>query len=123
MDQTLHKEATMQVLHACLAVLQMIFTVVPAREVAAATQDLLVSQAPPIASGAELGPKARSTVPALLRSLADDAPSIRIGAAEALAAIGDRAVIPALEGLLEDKDDFVREAARASLEKLGVAQQ
>jgi HEAT repeat protein len=72
---------------------------------------------------AELGPKARSAVPALLRSLADDAPSIRIGAAEALAAIGDRAVIPALEGLLEDKDDFVREAARASLEKLGVAQQ
>jgi HEAT repeat protein len=62
-------------------------------------------------------------VPALLRSLADDAPSIRMGAAEALAAIGDRAVIPALEGLLEDKDDFVRDAARASLEKLGVAQQ
>jgi HEAT repeat protein len=72
---------------------------------------------------AELGPMARSAVPALLRSLADDAPSIRMGAAEALAAIGDRAVIPALEGLLEDKDDFVRDAARASLEKLGVAQQ
>ncbi len=71
---------------------------------------------------AELGPKARAAVPALLRSLAHDKPSIRARAAEALAAVGDRAVIPDLEGLSEDKDDLVRDAARASLEKLGDAQ-
>jgi HEAT repeat protein len=57
-------------------------------------------------------------VPALLRSLAHDEPSIRWQAAEALAAIGDRTAIPVLQGLLEDNDDFVREAARTGLEEL-----
>jgi HEAT repeat protein len=71
----------------------------------------------------ELGSKARAAGPALIRSLANDEPSIRRSAAEALAAIGDRSAIPALESLLKDKDDFVREAARESLEKLGDAQE
>ena len=71
---------------------------------------------------ADLGPKARAAVPVLLRSLAHDEPSIRSSAAEALAAIGDRAVIPDLESLLEDKDNLVRDAARESLEKLAAAQ-
>ncbi len=71
---------------------------------------------------AELGPRARAAVPVLLRSLAHDEPSIRSGAAKALAAVGDRAVIPDLERLLEDKDHLVRDAARASLEKLAAAQ-
>jgi len=71
-----------------------------------------------LAALSELGPKARAAVPALLRALAHDEPSIRSGAAEALAAIGDRAVLPELERFLEDKDLFVRENARASLEKL-----
>jgi HEAT repeat protein len=72
---------------------------------------------------AKLGPKARAAVPALLRSLVHDEPSIRSLAVGALAAIGDRAVIPSLKGLLEDKDDFVREATRESLEKLSDAQE
>ena len=71
---------------------------------------------------ADLGPKARAAVPVLLRSLAHDEPSIRSGAAKALAAVGDRAVIPDLESLLEDKDNLVRDAARESLEKLAAAQ-
>jgi HEAT repeat protein len=71
---------------------------------------------------ADLGPKARAAVPALLRSLAHDEPSIRSGAARALAAVGDRAVIPDLERLLEDKDNLVRDTARASLEQLAAAQ-
>jgi HEAT repeat protein len=72
---------------------------------------------------AESGPKARAAVPALLRSLVNDEPSIRSLAVRALAAIGDRTVIPSLKGLLEDKDDFVREAVRESLEKLNDAQE
>ena len=68
---------------------------------------------------AQLGPKARAAVPALLRSLKHDSASIRVRAAAALGAAGDRAVIPALEVLLQDKEDLVRDAARASLEKLG----
>jgi HEAT repeat protein len=72
---------------------------------------------------AKLGTKARAAVPALLRSAANDEPSIRSLAVGALAAIGDRTVIPSLQGLLEDKDQFVREAARESLEKLSDAEE
>ncbi len=66
----------------------------------------------------ELGPKARIAVPALIRCLAHDDGLIRAGAVKALAAVGGRAETPRLERLLDDKDDLVRDAARASLEKL-----
>jgi HEAT repeat protein len=96
-----------------LALLQVIITVGIARELAAAAIKAL----------AKLGPKARAAVPALLRSAANDEPSIRSLAVGALATIGDRTVIPSLQGLLEDKDQFVREAARESLEKLSDAEE
>lgn len=66
----------------------------------------------------ELGPKARSAVPALIRCLKDEDSSIRAGAAEALASIGDRAVIPDLVGVAEDDDSLVRDAVEKGLEKL-----
>jgi HEAT repeat protein len=66
----------------------------------------------------ELGPRARSAVPALIRCLKHEAPSIRAGAAEALASIGDRAVIPDLAGASEDEDSLVRDAVEKGLGKL-----
>jgi hypothetical protein len=107
------REPTMRGPDVRLALLQVIITVGIARELAAAAIKAL----------AKLGPKARAAVPALLRSAANDEPSIRSLAVGALAAIDDRTVIPSLQGLLEDKDQFVREAARESLEKLSDAEE
>jgi HEAT repeat protein len=103
MDQTLHKEATMRVLHACLAVLQMILTVEPAREVAAVTQDLLVSQAPPVASGA--GEASSKDDLAGFKLLKHKDPELRALGARLLAGLGDNAApaIPELIALLGDE--------------------
>src|SRR5438045_2329190 len=62
-------------------------------------------------------PDERQAIPALVATLGDSEPTVRMAAAFALGKIGSngKTVIPALVQALSDKDDSVREAAARSL--------
>ena len=64
--------------------------------------------------------KARPAEGALRKALTDDAPEVRIAAAEAVALLGaDAAALPVLEGALRHENDLVRLAALNVLDRLG----
>ncbi len=71
----------------------------------------------------QLGPEAKSAVPALTAALRDSSCGVRRRAAEALGAVGAeaRSSVPALTEALRDRIHTVRDAARAALEKIGKA--
>jgi HEAT repeat protein len=67
------------------------------------------------------GPDAKEAVPALIKALADPDLGVRLDAATALGAIGPDAkdAVPALQRIAEkDPTEFIRNAARAALDKI-----
>jgi HEAT repeat protein len=69
---------------------------------------------------AELGPKAKAAVPALISALRDPDPGVRRMAASALGEIGPdaRRAVPALKNALKDENAQVEKDAAAALEKI-----
>ncbi|MGH7139489.1 MAG: HEAT repeat domain-containing protein, partial [Pirellulales bacterium] len=69
---------------------------------------------------ADLGPKAKSAVPALIKALSDDDPQVRGHAAYALGQIGDKraTVVNGLFALAGDREAIVRRAAIRALKAL-----
>jgi HEAT repeat protein len=68
---------------------------------------------------ARIGRPSRKATDSLLAALADEAPSIRLAAVDALSAIGDAECLEALKGRIDDEDDDVAKAAAYAVFQLG----
>lgn len=91
--------------------------------VPAITERVTVDKDPEVRESAaealgHLAPHSRSAIPVLIQALQKDAsPKVRVAACDGLGEHREAAkdAIPALHAALEDKDDFVRQAARLAL--------
>jgi HEAT repeat protein len=66
-----------------------------------------------------IGSSTPKVTDSLLKALTDEAPSIRLAAIDALGDIGDDDCLPALEGMILDKNEDVAFAAISTIFKLG----
>ena len=66
--------------------------------------------------------RSKAAVRYLIQALSDDAPEVRLAAAESLAEVGDPAGIDPLKRLLETETSISKESLRAAIDKLEVTE-